>query len=118
MEARDGGGNTDTVVAGITVTDVAEDAHPAPEGLAVSLGGGTFTITWDAMIGASEYQVQQMIEGSGEDWADVEVTTGTSSEYSPSGGPACGSTYQFQVRAYGDGVVYTEVWGPIRNRQG
>ena len=111
VEAGDGRGGSDTVTVNITVTDVPENAHPAPDGLVVSLSGGTFTVTWNAMTGASRYQVQQMIEGSGEDWADVEVTTGTSSEYSPSGGPACGSTYQFQVRAYGDGVVYAEVWG-------
>ena len=111
VQARDGGGNTDTATVEITVTDVAEDPHPAPGGLAASLAEGTFTVTWTAMTGAARYQVQQMIEGSGEDWADVEITTGTSADYTPEGGPACGSTYRFQVRAYGDGVVYTEVWG-------
>ena len=111
VEASDGDGKTGTVTVGITVTDVAEDAHPAPDGLAVSLAGGTFTIGWAAMTGAARYHVQQRIEDSEADWAAVETTTDTSLEYTPDGSPACGSTYQFQVRAYGDGEVYTEVWG-------
>ena len=53
VEASDGNGGTATATVEISVTDVAEDAPPAPEGLSVSLADGTFTITWDDVTGAA-----------------------------------------------------------------
>ena len=111
VEASDGRGGTATTTVEITVTDVAEDPPPAPSGLSVSLAEGTFTITWTALDGAARYEVQHRVEGSGDDWTSLPETTGTSVTYSPTDGPACGTTYEFRVRAFGDGDTYTEMWG-------
>ena len=93
------------------MTDVAEDTPPAPEGLSVSLADDAFSITWSAVTGAATYEVQYRISGSDDDWASVETTTATAIAFSPDGGPACGTTYEFRVRAYGDGTTYAAVWG-------
>ncbi len=111
VEARDGRAGVATTTVEIEVTDVAEDAPPAPTGLGVSLAGGTFTATWSAVAGASVYELQQQVSGSAEGWAAVATTAGLTQTYSPTGGPACGTTYEFRVRAYGDGAVYAAVWG-------
>ena len=111
MEAGDGRGGAGTATVEIVVTDVAEDAPPAPQDLSVSLADGAFTITWSAVTGAGEYEAQYRISDSGEDWASVETTTATVVAFSPEGGPACGTTYEFRVRAYGDGTTYAAVWG-------
>ncbi len=47
VEASDGGGGATTTLE-IGVTNVAEDAPPAPNGLGVSLADGAFTISWTA----------------------------------------------------------------------
>ena len=111
MEASDGNDGTATATVEISVTDVAEDAPPAPEGLSVSLADGEFSITWDELTGAARYEAQYRISGSGDDWPGIETTEGTSSTFSPRDGPACGSTYGFRVRAYGDGTTYAAEWG-------
>ena len=41
----------------------------------------------------------------------METTTATVLTFSPEGGPACGTTYEFRVRAYGDGTTYAAGWG-------
>ena len=56
VEADDGNGQTDTVMVAISVTDVAEDAPPAPGNLGATLSSGTFTLTWDAVTGAAKYE--------------------------------------------------------------
>ena len=111
VEAGDGRGGAGTATVEIVVTDVAEDAPPAPQDLSVSLADGAFTITWSALTGAGQYEAQYRISDSGEDWASVETTTATVVAFSPEGGPACGTTYEFRVRAYGDGTTYAAVWG-------
>ena len=109
VQVDDGRGGTDTATVNIAVTDVAEDPPPAPVGLDVSLADGTFSITWDALTGAARYEAQHRTSGG--NWTALPETTGTSAEFSPEGGPACSTTYQFQVRAYGDTTVYAAVWG-------
>ena len=111
VEARDGNGGTATATVEIGVTDVAEDAPPAPQGLSVTLADGTFSLTWGEVTGAARYEAQYRVSGSDEEWATLEATEGTSSTLSPEGGPACGSTYEFRVRAYGDGETYAAGWG-------
>ena len=111
VEARDDREGVATATVAIEVTDVAEDAPPAPTGLGVSLTDGTFTVTWSAVTGASTYELQQQVSGAGEGWAVVATTAGLTAAYSPPGGAACGTTYEFRVRAYGDGTVYAAVWG-------
>ena len=105
VEAEDSTGQTDTATVIVTVTDVAEDPPPAPDGLGVALADGTFAITWTALTGAARYEAQRKVSGAS-DWESLPVTEGTSSTYSPEGGPACGTTYEFRVRAYGDGMKY------------
>ena len=111
VEATDGRGGTATTTVAITVTDVAEDLPPAPQEVVVTLADDTFGITWSAIDGAGLYEVQQRVSGSGVDWAEVETTPGLSAAYSPVGGTECGTTYEFRVRAYGDGTTYVADWG-------
>ncbi len=110
VEADDGNDQKDTVTVSISVTDVPEDAPPVPTPVGASLTDSTFTITWEAVTGASKYEVQYMLRDSGEDWAALEATTTTTSTYSPADGPPCGSTYEFRVRAYGDAVTFAALW--------
>ncbi len=112
VEASNEGGGSTTATVEISVTDVSpEDLPPAPEDLAVSLADGTFTITWSPLTGAARYEAQHHKVGSIDDWTSLPETTGTSATYSPTDGPACGTTYEFRVRAYGDGTTYVADWG-------
>ena len=108
VEAGDGNGGTDTATVEIAVTDVAEDAPPAPSGLGVTLAEGTFTITWTAVTGAAKYEAQHRIGDA--EWTVLPETAGASVTYAPADGPDCSTTYEFRVRAYGDGDTYTEMW--------
>ncbi len=112
VEASNEGGGSATATVEISVTDVSpEKLPPAPEDLAVSLADGTFTITWSPLTGAARYEAQHHKVGSIDDWTSLPETTGTSATYSPTDGPACGTTYEFRVRAYGDGTTYVADWG-------
>ena len=84
---------------------------PAPQGLGVSLANGTFTISWSAVTGADQYRVGYRTGGSEGEWTNLAPTTGTSQTYSPEGGVACGTTYEFRVQARGDGTTYAAEWG-------
>ena len=111
VEASDGRGGTATAAVGISVIDIPEDPPPAPQGLSASLADVTFSIGWNPVAGSAYYEAQSVIAGSGADWESVGTTTATVLTYTPSGGPACGTTYEFRVRAYGDGESYAPVWG-------
>ena len=113
VEASDGRGGSATAMVTITVTDVAEDLAPAPENLSVSLAGGVFSLSWDAVDGAAQYEAQHTTDAADAEtvtWAALAAVTGTSQTYTPST-PACGVTYRFRVRAFGDGETYAEIWG-------
>ena len=45
----------------------------------------------------------------------MEATTSTSQTFSPEGGPECGTTYEFQVQARGDGKTYPANWSSRSN---
>ena len=114
VEVSDGNGGSDTAAVTVTVTDVAEDAPPAPSGLSATLAGGTFTLSWTALDGAAKYEAQHTTDAASAatvTWTALPETTGVSVTYAPDGGPACSTEYRFRVRAYGDGVTYTEMWG-------
>ena len=109
VEASDGRGGSATATVNIMVTDVAEDAPPAPTGLGASLTDGEFSLSWDVVTGASHYEPQYRDDPTG-NWDAIGTTTATSTSFSPVGDPACGTTYLFRVRAYGDGVTYAPTW--------
>ena len=110
VQADDGQGGTDTAAVEITVNDVAEDPAPAPSGLSMSLSGGAFTLTWHEVSGAARYEAQHRASDT-DDWTALAASAAISATYTPEGGPACGTTYQFRVRSYGDGETYAEDWG-------
>ena len=87
------------------------DGPPAPTGLSTSLADDAFTVTWTAISGVDEYEVQWRIAGSGDSWAALPAVTTVSATYVPTGGPECSSTYEFRVRAHGDGFTYPTHWG-------
>ena len=114
VEVSDGNGGTDTAMVTIAVTDVAEDAPPAPSGVGATLAGGTFTVSWTALDGAAKYEAQHTTDAADAaavTWTALPETTGVSATYAPDGGPLCSTIYRFRVRAYGDDTIYTEMWG-------
>ena len=115
VEARDEVGEAATVPVAITVTDVAEDAPPAPGNLEATLANGTFSLRWDAVTGAARYEAQYTTDAADVatvTWTALAAVTTTTQTYAPADGPACSTTYRFRVRAYGDGRTYAAVWGP------
>ena len=114
VEASDGRGRSATATVTVTVTDVAEDSPVAPENLSVSLAEGVFSLSWDAVDGASQYEAQYTTDAADANtvtWTALAAVTSTSQTYTPEEAPACGVTYRFRVRAFGDGETYAEVWG-------
>ncbi len=114
VNANNGAGGNKTTTVTVNVTDVAEDAPPAPSGLAASLTAGTFTISWTALDGAAKYEAQHTTDAASAatvTWTALPETTEVRVTYTPEGGPACSTEYRFRVRAYGDGDAYTEMWG-------
>ena len=85
---------------------------PAPSGVSASLSDGTFSIGWTAMSGVDQYEVQYQTDDPNDDWAALGTATTTTLTHTPVIGPTCGTTYQFRVRAYGDGTQYQASWGP------
>ena len=115
VTADDLKGGTATATVTVAVTDVAEDPPTAPTGLDATLAVETFTITWAAVSGAARYEAQVTADAADAatvTWTALPEVTATTTSHAPTGGPACGTTYRFRVRAYGDGNTYAEVWGP------
>ena len=114
VEVDDGNDGTDRATVTVTVTDVAEDSPPAPENLSVSLAAGAFSLSWDAVDGASQYEAQHTTDATDAEtvtWTALAAVTGASQTYTPAETPTCGIAYRFRVRAFGDGETYAEVWG-------
>ena len=89
-----------------------QEGPAAPVGFSASLTGGTFSLNWTATSGVDEYEVQWQIDDSGTGWEALPAVPGASATYTPTGGPQCSSTYEFRVRAHGDGYTYATHWGP------
>ena len=111
VQAADSGSLSGTATVNITVTNVAEDPPTAPQRPSVSLSGDTFTISWNAVTGADQYRVQHRNGGAESEWTNLDSTASTSQTFSPKGGAACETTYEFRVQARGDGETYIVQWG-------
>ena len=83
---------------------------PAPDEVELAPADATFTITWDVVRGADNYEPQYQTV-TGDEWTALPETEGISTTYTPDGGLACGTVYRFRVRAYGDGTMHSAAWG-------
>ena len=81
----------------------------APPNLSVSLADGTFALTWDSVSGAASYEVQHRASDTDE-WTPLPEANAAGATYTPQGGPVCETTYQFRVRAFGDGMTLRAGW--------
>ncbi|MCY3958186.1 MAG: cadherin domain-containing protein, partial [Chloroflexi bacterium] len=101
-----GGGPAAATTVTITVTDVV-DAPPAPTNLAATPGVTSLALTWDAVTGATKYQVDSRV-AEAETWTtaadDVTTASYTLADLT------CATAYEVQVRAYGSGAGYTNAW--------
>ncbi len=84
-----------------------------PPAAPAGLGAGTVTrtgvaLSWDAVAGAANYRVEYRQETATEWTAASDAVNGTSHTVT---GLVCGSSYRFQVSAYGDGTAHTADWG-------
>ena len=88
-----------------------------PTDLTVTLSGETFTISWTVVTEADKYGVEYRIEDSGDEWMGLPTTEEVSIDHSPEGGPVCESTYEFRVRAHGDGETYSSSPGDASDEE-
>ncbi len=98
----------DTATWDVQVVASPKDAPPGPTGVDASLASGVFTISWDAVTGVTNFLVEHRSGGDQGTWTSMATGTNTTMDYTPSGGVTCETTYDFRVRAYGDGAFYTE----------
>ena len=109
VEARDGKENgTATATVEITVTNVADDAPPAPRGLAATSTHDSVTLSWNAVSGADRYRAQHRTGEADSEWTSLDATATTTQTFSPA---ACETTYEFRVQARGDGATHIVAWG-------
>ena len=82
---------------------------PPPANLrAGTPGEGSLSLLWDALTGASTYQVE-VWEPDGRRWrSDSDTITGTTYTVA---GLQCATAYDVRVRAYGNGTTYAAAWG-------
>ena len=113
------GGCVPSALRDVTTNDLASvglsycdalAAPPAPSGLSLSEADGVFTISWNEVGGANKYEPQHRI-GEAADWTALAEVETTSTVHTVEGGLACGTTYRFRVRAYGDGAMHSAEWG-------
>ena len=84
---------------------------PSPSGVNLALTNGVFTINWDAVSGADNYEADHRITSANGAWTALPETTSTNTTHTPAGGLTCGTTYGFRVRSYGDGIMRSADWG-------
>ena len=101
-----GGPAAGTTTVTVTVTDVA-DAPPAPMNVVATPAATSLALSWDAVIGATTYQVDYRISGT-EAWTTAanDVTTATY----PLADLTCGTAYEVQVRAFGSVGSAATTW--------
>ena len=95
----------------LTITGPGTLSAPAaPQGLSSSSITRTGTrLSWTSMTGADRYRVQRSLAGQNR-WTTLSssiVTHGYSAA-----GLTCGTSYDFQVAAYGNGTTFLSTWGP------
>ena len=88
---------------------VALDPPPAPQGLAATAAEAVgFVLQWEPAPGTSVYRVEYRVSGADE-WTiaaeDAAETAYTVGEL------VCGTSYDFRVSAYGEGVNAAAAWG-------
>jgi len=95
-----------TTTVTVTVTDVV-DAPPPPANLAATPAATSLALSWDAVTGATKYQVDYRLAEAAT-WttaADaLTTTTATLAELT------CATAYEVRVRAYGSGAGYAATW--------
>ena len=101
----------DTATLDVTVVDPPEGPPSAPQGMDASLTDGSFSLSWTVLNGAATYEPQYSTGDSDDDWTALPTTAEASASFSPTDGPACGTTYKFRVRAFGDGTFFVASWG-------
>ncbi|MCY3913922.1 MAG: cadherin domain-containing protein [Chloroflexi bacterium] len=82
---------------------------PAPDNLAAGTVGKTsIPLTWDAVSGAAKYRVEYRVGGT-DTWTTAsDATTGATYTVDDL---SCGTSYEVQVSAFGDGVSLVAEWG-------
>ncbi len=108
--ARSGSWGLALATVTVDVTDVDPDLVPAPTNLVVTEVADGFDATWDAVPGATTYDIQWKIDPH--QYSDVFTDT-TSAEIRPDGGVLCNTLYKFRVYAHGNGVDYDATWGEV-----
>ena len=86
------------------------DTPPSPQGLSVAVTDVGFDISCSRLTGVSQYQVHYRSGGSAADWINHFLTVNTTQTFNPEAGLSCGISYDFRVRAEGDGTVYIAEW--------
>ncbi len=108
VEARDPTGYTDTTTVSITVL---ENIPPAPSNLrATSTSKTAAEIAWDPLPNTTSYWLQYRLAGH-TNWITASNAISGNTQQVPN--LVCEATYQFQVRAFGDGLTYSDRWGVI-----
>ena len=100
--------SNNTTVASISWHVAIITTPPTPTGLkATSQSDTSISVNWKAISGVSGYHLQYRASGS-RNWITVSGSIPNGSKVVTR--LTCGRTYEFQVRALGDGVSYTTGW--------
>ena len=97
---------TATTTVTVTVTDVA-DAPPPPTNLAATPAATSLALTWDAVTGASTYQVDYRPSGATAWTTAADNLTGASASVADL---ICGTAYEVRVRAFGAVGSHAATW--------
>ena len=83
----------------------------APYGLSVATAGPfSVTLDWDSQSGVGSYEIIKRMVGH-EEWTVAATASGSTTTYIVPLA-SCATTYEFQVRAQGNGTDYATVWSP------
>ena len=102
------GGSQATVAVTITVAPFVLTPPPPPANLAATPAASSVALTWDAVAGASVYEVEFLhadVKAWTSDAADITSASHTVTDMS------CATPYQVRVLAFGDGVTHAAAWG-------